>query len=713
MNRLLTAATLTCATSAAALAATPTDTYWNTTIADPYRWLENPATPQVKAWTAQQTAHTRTTLDAIPQRPAIAQHLKTLIGGTSISFSGLSAHANKLFALCTNPAKQQPYIVILDNADHPETARPILDPNTIDPTGHTEIDWWAVSPDGKTLAASLSHNGSETGDLHIFSVATSKETEPPIPRVQYTAGGSLAWSADSQNFWYTRFPGNEVAEPEQHFNVQASYHHLNTDDQTDPLALAKNDGLERISEIFLANENAQPAIIATVARGDGGQFAFYLLKPNAPAVKLADYPDNIVAATMAPDGTILAISHAGAPNGKIIRATPPFAPGALAHAPTIIPQSQQAIRADGTLNNIPNIAYANNKLYVRYMDGGPTEIHEFPPTGGPGKKLPLPPLADIDEMDTMPDGSILFRISTYLQPAYFVKRDPTGKISPAPLAETSAATFTDAQTTRTFATSKDGTKIPLTIISRKTQPKTGQTPTLLYGYGGYSISLTPEFGGARLRTWLDAGGIWAIANTRGGSEYGEAWHQAGALTHKQNVFDDFTAAATYLIENHITDRQHLALMGESNGGLLMGAMITQHPDLAHAVVARVGIYDMLRVERDPNGAFNTTEFGTVKNKAQFEALYAYSPYHHVRKAPYPAALFTTGETDPRVNPAHSRKFVAALQSATTSSAPILLESSATSGHGIGDPLDATIARDTDILAFLMEELSMHLPQPKK
>jgi prolyl oligopeptidase len=235
----------------------------------------------------------------------------------------------------------------------------------------------------------------------------------------------------------------------------------------------------------------------------------------------------------------------------------------------------------------------------------------------------------------------------------------------------------------------------------------GSHPTLLYGYGGYGISQTPGFLGSFRRIWLDAGGIYAIANIRGGSEYGERWHQQGMLTRKQNVFDDFHAAAEYLVAEHYTSHAKLALMGGSNGGLLMGAEITQHPGLARAVVSAVGIYDMVRVELDPNGSFNTTEFGTVKDPAEFKALLAYSPYHHVTaKMEYPAVLMLTGATDGRVNPMHSRKFAAALQAASTSGHPILLRTSMKSGHGIGSSLSERIAEQADELSFLFDQLGM-------
>jgi prolyl oligopeptidase len=259
---------------------------------------------------------------------------------------------------------------------------------------------------------------------------------------------------------------------------------------------------------------------------------------------------------------------------------------------------------------------------------------------------------------------------------------------------------------REFATSKDGTKVPLNILRRKGAKLDGSNPTVLYGYGGYGVSETPYFNAAR-RVWLERGGVLVFANIRGGGEYGEAWHLAGNLTRKQTVFDDFIASAEYLIQRGYTQPGKLAIRGGSNGGLLMGAVLTQRPELFRAVASSVGIYDMLRVELDPNGAFNVTEFGTVKDKAQFEALQAYSPFHHVKDGTdYPAVLMMTGDHDGRVNPAHSRKMIARLQAADPAGKPILLRTSGKAGHGIGTALSETIEQITDEYAFLLHELGV-------
>jgi prolyl oligopeptidase len=323
----------------------------------------------------------------------------------------------------------------------------------------------------------------------------------------------------------------------------------------------------------------------------------------------------------------------------------------------------------------------------------------------------LPEASAVEEVEPVADGSLLYSIETYLRPPYFARFDEkTGKTAETALAQTSPVSFADAEVVREFASSKDGTRIPLNIVRRKGTKLDGSNPVLLNGYGGFALSMTPEFLGPSTRLWLDAGGVFVIANLRGGGEFGEQWHEAGELTRKQNVFDDFIASAQYLIAQKYTAPERLAIIGGSNGGLLMGAALTQRPDLFRAVVSRVGIYDMLRVELDPNGAFNTTEYGSVKDPGQFKALYAYSPYHHVNQGTaYPAIFMATGETDGRVNPAHSRKMIARLQAAAAPGRPVYLSINSHAGHGIGSALSIRVNLQADTYAFLFDQLGMRLP----
>ncbi|NWH08695.1 MAG: prolyl oligopeptidase family serine peptidase [Alphaproteobacteria bacterium] len=301
----------------------------------------------------------------------------------------------------------------------------------------------------------------------------------------------------------------------------------------------------------------------------------------------------------------------------------------------------------------------------------------------------------------------IYSVETYLRPAQFYRLS-AGQSTPTELRATSPISFEDVEVERAFATSKDGTQIPVNIIHKKGMALDGNNPTLLWGYG---VSETPFFLGGARRVWFDAGGVFVIANIRGGGEYGETWHRQGSLTLKQNCFDDFIAAAEFLIAKGYTSPAKLALRGGSNGGLLMGAVVTQRPNLARAVVSEVGIYDSVRSELDPNGLFNTTEFGSIKNEEQFRAIYAYSPYHRVKDGDaYPAMFLTTGENDGRVNPMHSRKMAARLQAATGSERPIYLLVRGDTGHGIGTPLSVRIDETADYLAFLFDQLGMTIQE---
>jgi prolyl oligopeptidase len=683
--------------------------YHNVTVADPYRWLENAADPKVHEWSAAQDARTRKYLDALPQRALIFKQLLSQISATSSSFRGLHAVGDSVFAYYSQPPKQQPMIAVLTNAANPSLARIIVDPNAINPKGTTAIDWFVPSPDGKILAVSMSENGSEDGTLHLFDVASGKPVGPLIPRVQYpTGGGSLEWRADAAGFWYTRYPGPDRPAAEQHFYQQIFFHKLGDDPSKDAYVLG--EGFPKVAEIQLDARFNPKLIVVTVANGDGGEFAHYVIGADGSAQQITHFDDKVVAATIDADGALYLVSRKGAPHGKLLKLDPGVTD--FRRAATIVPESDAVMLGSGEFGGEPVVA-TPGALYLRELIGGPSRVAIFDHAGRPKGMLPLPNVAAVDEVEPLSDGTLLYSVETYLRPPYFSRYDASAaKAADTQLVQTSPVSFSDTEVLREFVKSKDGTSIPINIVRRKGTQLNGVNPVLLYGYGGFGISETPGFLGAGIRLWLDGGGVYVVANLRGGGEFGEDWHAQGALTRKQNVFDDFLAAAEHLIAEKYTDRDHLAIMGGSNGGLLMGAALTQRPDLFRAVVSHVGIYDMLRVELDPNGLFNTTEYGSVKDPEQFKALHAYSPYHRVKDGTaYPAIFMATGETDGRVNPAHSRKMIARLQAATTSSArPVFLSINAHAGHGIGSALSIRVSQQADVYAFLFDQLGMKLPQ---
>ena len=672
------------------------DEYHGTTVEDPYQWLEKDDDTEVKAWSDAQNQRTRDYLDKLPDRAAIEKQLTEWYAKTSPSYSSLVSRPGILFAMKFQPPKQQPLLVTLASADDPKLEKVVLDPNALDTKGTTAIDWFVPSRDGKRVAVSLSTGGSEDGTLHIYETATGKALHDTIAHVQYpTAGGSAAWNADGTGIYYTRFPRKgERPEADLNFYQQVYFHKLGTADTEDTYSIGKD--FPRIAEIVLEASRDGRYILATVANGDGGDFAHYLLGPGATWKQITQFSDQIKAARLGRDNALYLLSRAGAPRGKILRL--PLDTPELNSAVEIVPAGEPVIE---------QIVPTADALYVGDLLGGPSQIRRFGLDGKGETIIPIPKISAVQQMLALEDNSLLFRDVSYTEPAAWFHCEK-GKTEPVKTAlrSTSPVSFADIEVTREFATAKDGTKIPLNIIFRKGMKRDGQNPTLLYGYGGYGISMSPNFDFTR-RLWFDRGGAYVVANIRGGGEFGEDWHKAGNLTKKQNVFDDFAAAAEYLIKQKYTRPEKLAIQGGSNGGLLMGAMITQYPDLMRAVVSSVGIYDMLRVELAPNGAFNVTEFGTVKDPEQFKALYAYSPYHHVVDGTkFPSILMMTGANDGRVAPYHSRKMIARLDEANKVGNPILLRTSSSAGHGIGTALSERIKQSADIYAFLVAQLDM-------
>jgi prolyl oligopeptidase len=670
--------------------------YQGVTVEDPYQWLEADDDSQVKAWSDAQNQRTRKNLDSFPDRTSIEKQLQDWYAKTSPSYSSLVSRPGILFAMKFQPPKQQPLLVTLASADDLKSEKVVLDPNVLDTKGTTAIDWFVPSLDGKYVAMSLSKGGSEDGTLHFYETATGKALPDSIAHVQYpTAGGSAAWNADGSGIYYTRFPRKgERPDVDLNFYQQIYFHKLGTPDTEDKYSVGKD--FPRIAEIALAASRDGKYILATVANGDGGDFAHYLLGPDETWKQITQFSDQIKLARLGRDNALYLLSRADAPRGKVLR------------LPLDVPELKNAAEIIGSGEAvIEEIVPSTDALYVGDLLGGPSQIRRFDLNGKNETKISTPQISAVQELLALEDGSLLFRDVSYTNPAAWF-HCLNGKTEPVKTAlqSTSPVSFADIEVRREFATSKDGTKIPLNILSRKGMKRDGNNPTLLYAYGGYGISMSPNFDFTR-RLWFDRGGVYVVANIRGGGEFGEEWHKAGNLTKKQNVFDDFAAAAEYLIKENYTRPGKLAIQGGSNGGLLMGAMITQYPDLFHAVVSSVGIYDMLRVELAPNGAFNVTEFGTVKDPEQFKALYAYSPYHHVVDGTkYPAVLMMTGANDGRVAPYHSRKMTARLLAANKSENPILLRTSSSAGHGIGTALSERIKQSADIYAFLFGQLGM-------
>ncbi len=672
------------------------DAYHGKSVTDDYRWLESWADPAVRRWSEAENRHARSVLDRLPGVEALRRRITELESFPSPDFDSLVLRGGTLFAMKTEPPKQQRFLVALRSPDDPASARAIVDPNVLDPKGKTAIDFFVPSHDGKLVAVSLSRGGSESGDVHVYETATGKALPDVIARVNGgTAGGSVAWNADGSGFFYTRYPrGKERPSEDLDFFQQVWFHGLGTPAGSDTYSLGRE--FPRIAETVLRASDDGRFVLAIVENGDGGEYALHLRGASGAWARIADFSEQVVAAEFGRDGSLFLLSRNGAPRGKILR----LAPGAtrLAEASTIVPEGEGVI-----LDFEP----AASVLYVTVVEGGPMGLRVFDAAGKELARVPVPRISSVSQVVRLDGDRVAYSSESYLEPRAWYRFDPAdGQPVKTALRRVSLADFGDCEVLKETAVSRDGTAVPVFMVQRKGAPRDGSSPTLLTGYGGFGISMTPYFSDSR-RAFVEQGGVWAIAILRGGGEFGEEWHRAGNLTRKQNVFDDFAAAAERLIEARVTSPAKLAIEGGSNGGLLMGAALTQHPALFKAVVAHVGIYDMLRVETTPNGAFNVTEYGTVKDPAQFEALLAYSPYHHVADGTrYPDVLFLTGANDPRVDPFHSRKMTARLRAATGGRSRVFLRTSADTGHGIGSSLDATIAETVDVYAFVFDELGV-------
>jgi prolyl oligopeptidase len=669
-----------------------TDTYFGTTISEDYRWLEDGKDAAVRAWSLKQLEVTRAFLDKLPQRQALKEKLTEIHSGSPVRYFTFQQTSRGFFALKRQPPKNQPMLVVMRSAGDVASERVLVDPNSMQ---HTAIDFYEASLDGRYVAVSLSEKGSEDGTAHVFDVVTGQQLKDRVPRVAYpTGGGSIAWDAKGTGFYYTRYPqGNERPKEDANFYQQVWFHKLGTPASADTYVIGKE--FPRIAEIQLSPTRDGRYLLAAVANGDGGEHAFYLRNPAGKWTRVADFDDHVRSMTLGFDGRLYGLVKGKTPRGQVIAL--PLDNPRLASAKVVVPQGQDVIQG---------IAPTAGKLYVTTLAGGPSEVrmHDLKTAGV--QKLPSEPVSSNFIGERLGGDELLVGSSSYVSSLAWYRYAPGAKLERTALAAPSKVSYADCEVVREMAVSKDGTRVPVNIVMKKGTRLDGSNPVMLTGYGGYGVSLTPFFSETR-RVWLDAGGIYAVANLRGGGEFGEAWHLAGNLTKKQNVFDDMIAVAQHLVARGYTRPERLGAIGGSNGGLLMGAMLVQRPELFRAIVSQVGIYDMLRVELTPNGAFNVTEFGTVKDKAQFDALYAYSPYHHVKDGTaYPSVMLTSGENDGRVDPYNSRKMAARLQAATSSGNPVLLRMSMDTGHGQGTPLKTRIEEEADTYAFLMSQLGM-------
>ncbi|THD04870.1 prolyl oligopeptidase family serine peptidase [Rhodanobacter lindaniclasticus] len=687
---LVLAATAACCSHAAAPPASPThaaeSVLHGVPVPDPYRWLENPADPAVQQWIAAQNAYTEATLAAMPEGKALTARVQQL-AITSTTRSGPMLAGGTLFYLQQTPPQAQPVLVAQAWPDG--AAKTLVDPNA--DHGGTAITGYWPSPRGRYLAYGTAEGGSELTTLHVLDVASGKTLSDTLP----CAGGGttpqgVAWDADETGFSYVRFAPPAAGREVVQFNATLVHHALGRAFGADTVVFGK--GYSKTAEYVLVNSPATAQAAVLAYDGDGGP-AEVFVRRGAAFKRVLDRGANARTAAWV-NGRLYVASFDNAPRGKIV---------AVAGDGTIVPVLAQR---DGAIQQIAPLG--DGFLVVRSR-GPDWWIEQYDERANFVRRVPLPAqgigIGDIASESGRPDALISY--SGWTTPTRWMAYDGTSGTLKTVFAVQPAADYSTVVVQRVEGTSKDGTKIPVTVLSMPGVTPDGARPTILYSYGGFDIPIKPGFIGANL-AWLERGGVLAYANIRGGNENGQAWHAQGQKLHKQNVFDDFHAAALALFDTRWTDRKHLGILGGSNGGLLMGTQIVQHPADYRAVVARVGIYDMLRHETEfANGPYNIPEYGSIADPAQFKATLAYSPLQNVKaRTAYPAVLMTTGENDPRVAPWQSRKFTAALQNASSSQQPILLLTRMHAGHGIGAPFSQRVGDTAIGLTFFAHELGL-------
>ncbi len=663
------------------------ETLHGVVVRDPYRWLEDAGAPETKAWTEAQNACTAAYLAGSPRRGPIGQRLARLLGIGSLGVP--TPAGGRYFYERREAGQNHPVLYVRDGAEGEDRA--LVDPNALSGDGTTALDWYHPSPDGRLLAYGLSQDGTEESVLHLRDVGTGADLPDRIPR---TRAADVAWLPDASGFYYTRYPAaGEVPEGQEAYHRKIFFHRRGTDPADDPLVFAPAEK-EHWPGVALSPDGRW--LVIAVARGFD-ESDLYLLdrsggaQPVAVAVGLpALFSGEVVG------DRLYLRTNLGDPWYRLYVADPTRP--ARENWREIVPPTS------GTV--LEGFVVAGRTLGLLYLERARSRLRLADLDGRGGEEHALPGLGTVFGIGAEWDGDELFYgFSSYTEPPSVYRIDLPSH-ERALWRRVEADLDSEAYETRQVEyPSRDGTRVTMFVVRRR-DARDGPLPTYLTGYGGFNLSMTPAFSRS-LFLWLEAGGMLAVPNLRGGGEYGEAWHQDGMLGRKQNTFDDFLAAAEWLVREGLSEPDRLVAAGGSNGGLLAGAALTQRPDLFRAVVIQVPLLDMLRYHRFGIARLWIPEYGSADDPEQLAWLAAYSPYHRVMDGtPYPAVLLATAESDPRVDPLHARKMAARLQAATTSTRPILLRLESKAGHGAGKPLQKVLEELTDVWTFVFEELGL-------
>jgi len=656
------------------------ETLHGTTIADPYRWLEDKDSPETRAWLKAQNEYTDSLLGAVPGKDRIHQRLTELLKVETIGVP--TERGGRYFFTKRDVTQNQPVIYVRNGLNGKDEV--LIDPNSMSEDQTTSVNVQDISQDGKLLVYGVRQGGKDELSLFLFDVDTRKQLADKLPEARYFG---ISMKPDKSGFYYTRF-GKEGS--------RVHYHAMGADPAKDEKIFGEGYGPGQIISAVLSEDGRWLTLY--VSHGSSGDKVDVFVKdvagngPVKPVVKdiHAGFSGEVVADHLylstdweAPNGRILAIDLKNPEQDKW---------------KTIIPEGKSVVTG---------FSLAGGKLFVGYLDNVASQVKVFEPSGKHVRDITLPSIGSASGIyGRWGSDEVFFTFNSFARPTTIyryqvsnAKQDVWARINVPVKSE-------EIEVKQVWYESKDKTRVPMFIVHKKGIKLDGNRPTLLYGYGGFNVNLTPSFS-ARAAFWAESGGVFAMPNLRGGGEFGENWHRAGMLDKKQNVFDDFISAAEWLIKNKYTSTSKLAISGGSNGGLLVGAAMTQRPDLFQAVVCSVPLLDMVRYHQFLVARFWVPEYGSSEDPQQFKYIHAYSPYHRVKAGTkYPAVMFVTGDADTRVDPLHARKMTALMQSATGSDRPVLLHYDTKAGHSTGLPINKVIDDLTDEMSFLFWQLGI-------
>ncbi len=666
-----------------------TDDYFGTTVADPYRWLEDDRAEETENWVKAQNETTRKYLERIPYRDQIEQRLTQLFDYPRVSSP---RRVGEYYFFYKNSGLQNQSVLYYQKGRDGEP-QVFIDPNALSEDGTVSINLLSASPDEKYIAYSRSEGGSDWSEIRIREIATNTELDDRLEWVKFSGS---SWVGDG--FYYSRYPepepGSELSGDNRFHSVY--FHKVGTPQSEDKL-FYNNENAPNLYHFVGVTEDKKYLTMSAASGTDGFETFIKDLENDGDLTRITHGFANKTSIVDHRDGKLLALTDIDAPNYRLVSIDP--ANFDSENWVDVIPESDRTL---------VNVSTAGGYLFAHYLADATSQVDQYEYDGTLVRSVEFPGPGSVGGFSGKKDDSTVFyTYYSFTYPPTIFEYDPeTGESEVFNKVELNFNPE-DYVARQEWYKSKDGTEVPMFVVHKKGLKKDGNNPTMLYGYGGFNISITPSFSTSNI-VFLENGGVYAVANLRGGGEFGEEWHRAGMLDKKQNVFDDFIAAAEYLIDEGYTSPEKLAIKGRSNGGLLVGAVMTQRPDLFAVALPGVGVLDMLRYQKFTVGKGWVPEYGSAdSSQTEFEYLYAYSPLHNLREGvTYPSTFVTTGDHDDRVVPAHSFKFAATLQELHGGNNPVLIRIETDGGHGAGKPIAKVIAEQADEWAFAMWELGM-------